>query len=77
MNPRMERIERILKELRYEIEIGMIQGEIDESIGYQFYVPISKSIPDGVVFCDFRTRPLPRYSMFLEDMEPRLKLIKR
>lgn len=76
VNIRRERIERMLRELRYEIERGMIESEIDETIGYRFYVPISKAIPDGVVFCEFRTRPIPRHMMHPDDMQPRLKLVK-
>lgn len=33
-------------------------------------------IPDGVVFCEFRTRPLPRHFMHPDDLEPQLKLVK-
>ena len=74
---RKERIEKMLHELRYEIEIGMLQGDIDETIGFQFIVPISKSIPNGVVFCEFRTRPMHRQNaMHLGHDEPRMKLIK-
>jgi hypothetical protein len=72
---RMERIEKLLAELRYEIERGMINREIEEEIGYQFYVPISSKIPDGVVFCEFRTRPIPHYQVGPWH-EPRLKLVK-
>lgn len=75
---RRERIEKLLSELRYEVERGMMNREIDERIGFNFYVPISTSIPDGVVFCEFRTRPLPRH-MFLssdDDCQPRLKILK-
>lgn len=75
-NYRMERIERLLKELRYECERGMMDGEIDEQIGYRFYVPISKAIPDGVVFCEFRTRPVSHYYMHPDDMQPRLQIAK-
>lgn len=75
-NIRMERIEKLLDELRYEVERGMIEHAIDEEICFRFYVPISRKIPDGVVFCEFRTRPLPRYAMSPESMEPRLKVVK-
>jgi hypothetical protein len=74
-NFRMERIEKLLAELRYEIERGMVTHEIDEEIGYQFYVPISSKIPDGVVFCEFRTRPMPRHLVGPWN-EPHLKLVK-
>jgi hypothetical protein len=73
---RMERIERLLKELEYEIVRGMMDGEIDEEIGFRFYVPLSKKIPDGVVFCEFRTRPLPKGQMDPAHLEPRLKVVK-
>jgi hypothetical protein len=32
---RKERIERMLLELRYEVEIGMMQGDIDETLHRQ------------------------------------------
>jgi hypothetical protein len=73
-NFRMQRIEKLLHELRYEIERGMLEQDIDETIGFSFYVPLSYTIPDGVVQCEFRTRPTPRYMM--EHSEPRLKLVK-
>jgi hypothetical protein len=76
-NFRMERIEKLLYELRYEIERGMINREIDETINFNFIVPVSKSIPDGVVKCQFSTRPIPRYQVpWSEGMEPKLRLVK-
>jgi hypothetical protein len=75
-NFRRERIEKLLHELRYEIERGMMEREIDEEIGFRFIVPISQKIPDGVVFCEFHTRPIPRWSAPFGYGEPRLKLVK-
>ena len=75
-NFRRERIEKLLHELRYEVERGMMERDIDETIGFRFYVPLSNAIPDGVVFCEFRTRPIPRYAMDPSDLQPRLKLVK-
>ena len=75
-NFRKERIEKLLHELRYEIERGMMEKDIDEMIGYRFYVPISHSIPGGVVFCEFHTQPIPRYLMDLTDVQPRLWMVK-
>jgi hypothetical protein len=75
-NYRMERIERLLHELEYEVVRGMMEAEIDESIGFRFYVPVSKQIPDGIVFCEFRTRPVPRHMWTPEDARPRLKIVK-
>jgi len=75
-NYRRERIERLLAELRYEIERGMLEREISETMSYRFYVPISQAIPGGVVRCQFSTRPTPRMSMDPDDSEPRLKVVK-
>lgn len=75
-NIRRERIQKLLHELRYEIERGMLDREIGEEMGFRFYVPISSKIPDGVVFCEFRTRPIPRAMMHPDDLQPRLKLVK-
>jgi hypothetical protein len=75
-NFRRERIEKLLHELRYEVERGMMERDIDEEMGFRFYVPISSNIPDGVVFCEFRTRPVPRHAMSPDDLQPRLKLVK-
>ncbi len=75
---RQERIERLFRELRYEIEVGMLQGDIEEEIGFMFYVPTSKAIPDGVVHCEFRSRPIHRHSILGHEIgaEPKLKVIK-
>lgn len=75
-NFRRERIEKLLHELQYEVERGMMERDIDETMGFRFYVPISNAIPDGVVFCEFRTRPIPRHMMNPSDSQPRLKLVK-
>ena len=58
---RRERIERLLGELRYEIERGMLEREIEEELNFRFVVPLSKHFKDGVVACEFRSRPLPRW----------------
>ncbi len=76
-NFRMERIEKLLKELEYEVTRGMMEGDIDETLGFDFYVPISKRIKDGVVRCFFRTRPIMRYDMPMDAWNgPRLKIVK-
>ena len=75
MNIRQERIDRLLQELRYEIERGMMGGEIEESLGFEFYVPLSKSIPKGVVYCRFETRPEPYY--MAHTTKPGLTLVKK
>ena len=76
VNIRRERIERLLNELRYEVERGMMERDIDEEMGFRFYVPISSKIPNGMVFCEFRTRPVPRHVVGLDALEPRLKVVK-
>jgi hypothetical protein len=75
-NFRMERIEKLLHELRYEVTRGMMEGDIDETIGFRFVVPLSKAIPDGVVMAEFRTRPMHRSAMLMEDAAPRLRVVK-
>lgn len=74
-NFRRERIEKLLHELRYEVERGMLERDIDETMGFEFYVPISNVIPDGVVRCKFVTRPIPRYLMDPANMQPRLRVV--
>ena len=73
---RKERIERMLHELRYEVEVGMMQGDIDETLNFEFFVPVSKSIPRGVVACSFKTRPVPKYELSHDHCEPRLRIVK-
>lgn len=62
-NYRLERIERLLKELEYEIIRGMMDGEIDETLHFQFVVPRSKMIPDGMIICKFESRPVTKYAI--------------
>lgn len=74
---RAERIEKMLHELRYEIEVGMMQGDIGETLSFNFIVPVSKTMPEGVVMCRFETRPMHRQNAFGIGMEePRLKVVK-
>ncbi len=75
-NIRQERIERLLKELEYEVTRGMLEKDIAEELHFRFYVPISNKIPNGVVGCEFRTRPMPRYNMSIDDLTPRLKIVR-
>lgn len=78
-NYRQERIERLLHELRYEVERGMMENEIDEDLGFRFVVPVSRKIPNGVVMCEFRTRPRPSTDAFAwgDDVaKPRLHMVK-
>lgn len=75
---RMNRIERLLRELQHEIQRGFMEKEIDERISFTFIVPVSRQITDGVVHCSFETRPVHRHSIVGRclDMKPRLELVK-
>ena len=76
-NIRMERIEKLLRELEYEVTRGMLEHEIDETMGFQFVVPLSRAMPDGVVWCEFRTRPTHRHNLpWNAGAEPRLYVVK-
>jgi len=75
-NFRRERIEKLLHELRYEVERGLLEQDIDETVGFSFIVPMSRAIPDGVVHCEFRTRPIPRGWADPRLLQPRLRLVK-
>lgn len=64
-------------ELRYEIEVGMLQGDIEESIAFEWVVPVSKALPEGVVMCSFRSRPMHRQNVFgMGHEQPRLRVVK-
>ena len=45
-------------------------------MSFRFYVPISRAIPEGVVFCEFRTRPIHRHMMNASYLQPRLRIVK-
>jgi hypothetical protein len=59
---RQERVERLLKELQYEVSRGIMEGEIDESLSFRFIVSHSKE-PECVVRAEFNTRPVHRTRM--------------
>jgi hypothetical protein len=48
----------------------MMEGEISENLSFTFFVPISKTIYDGVVKCQFLTKPV-RHPCIAEQ-EPKL-----
>lgn len=73
---RRERIEKLLRELRYEIKRGMMENEIDEHLSFRFYVPVSRQIHKGVVACRFETRPVPAHMVDSRDgLQPRLRIV--
>lgn len=76
VNWRQVRVERLLEELREEITLGMMAGELDEFLGFAFIVPVSKSLKNGVVRCEFRTRPQLAVTTNPDEMQPRLQVVK-
>ena len=75
---RMERINKLLQELRHEVERGFMEAEIEERIGFQFIVPVSRELTNGIVMCRFETRPMHKDSVMGHQLspEPRLKLVE-
>jgi hypothetical protein len=69
---RRERIEKLLHELRYEVTRGIMEREIEEQFGFRFYVPVSHTIKDGMVLCEFIARPVTRGYM---GGPPKLRLV--
>jgi len=61
---RTQRIERLLDELQYEVTRGMMEGELEsEALQYHFYIPVSKTLPGGAIWCRFETRPMPLHNI--------------
>lgn len=58
INYRKERIDRLLHELRYEIERGLFENEIDPKLRFRFYAPVCPGKPGAIVLCEFRTQPV-------------------
>lgn len=77
-NIRMERVQRLIHELEYEIMRGIMENEIDESIAYQkIACGVSRSIPDGSVVLEIRSRPVPRgYVLGMMHEKTRLTAVK-
>ena len=67
-NYRADRIDRLLNELKYEMTRGMMENDIEEQWGLSFVVPISRHFRDGVVLCEFRSRPVPRYQLTMDQI---------
>lgn len=76
-NFREERIEKLLKELEYEIKRGLIENEIAEEFSFRFYA-LSRKIPNGMVFCEFHTRPIPSHMIYPGDIynSSKLRVVK-
>lgn len=71
----MERIERLLYELQYEVTRGMIEREIDEYLSFKFTVPTSRKFTNGSTLCEFKTTPVP-HERYVPHLEPKLRVVK-
>ena len=73
-NIRMERIERLLSELEYEITRGIMEREIEPHFGARFHIPGG---PTGTVLVEYRARPMPEGSYMIDDPRgPRLRVVE-
>ena len=73
---RINRIDTLLYELQYEITRGMMENDIDETMVYEFAVPVSRRLPGGVVLCEFRTRPVQHYIVTPDMHQSKLRIVK-
>lgn len=72
-NIRRERIERLLRELEYEITRGIIEREIEPEMGWSRIMPGG---PTGTVIAEFRVRPRCDGEFYFDDRrEPRLRVV--
>ena len=72
-NIRRERIERLLRELEYEITRGVMEREIEPEMGWSKIMPGG---PTGTVIAEFRVRPRRDGEYFFDDRrEPRLRVV--
>lgn len=70
---RKDRIERLLQEVRYEVERGVLGREIPETLGFEFVIPVSKEGDDWCVQFVVRMKPMPRWQIASDTRK--LKLI--
>ncbi len=63
-NVRKERIERLFRELTYEISIGVLLGEIEPLLGHNFVMDDPKSTNGDVIAFEARTRRIKREKWF-------------
>ena len=73
-NIRLERINRLFKELEYEITRGVMEKEISEYLGFRFVVGVSREINGGVVKAEFVMRPIPAHHLPYDFVENPSKL---
>lgn len=77
VNIRQERIERLLRELEYEVSRGIMECEIDETLSFEAWIPSSRTYLHGCVQILFRTRAHPRYPYMMNPEEhSKLRVVK-
>lgn len=64
---RRERIERLLRELEYEITRGIMEREIEPEMGWRKIIPGG---PTGTVFAEFTVRPRTEGQWGVDDHRP-------
>lgn len=71
-NIRRERIERLLRELEYEVTRGVMEREIEPRMGFSKILPGG---PTGYVSMFFEVRPSDGSPMLGLDQMPRLRVV--
>lgn len=71
-NIRRERIERLLRELKYEITRGVMEREIEPRMGMEKIIPGG---PTGYVTFRLDVRPSDGRSFAMQDQMPRLRVV--
>ena len=71
---RINRIDILLYELKYEVTRGIMEGDIEEHMTYEFFIPQSKELKGGIIQCTFNTKPT-FYNTALYN-EPKLRVVK-
>jgi len=70
---RRERIERLLRELEYEVTRGVMEREIEPRMGWSKILPGG---PTGYVMARFEVRPSDGNEFTSEPQMPRLYVVK-
>lgn len=72
-NIRLERVERLLRELEYEVTRGVMEREIEPEMSWSKIMPGG---PTGEVVAEFRIRPLAKGQWHIDDRRPpRLRIV--
>lgn len=73
VNVRLERIERLLHELKYEVTRGVMEREIEEQLQFIFFVPSRRK--HSLVVCQFVTSVEPQ--LYGQPHETKLRVVKK